>query len=52
VGEQIPAEISGGPASAKIDPSTFTLPHEQRACLYRDYVRSSDIYQLYMNNQQ
>lgn len=46
-GEQLPAEMEGGPVSAKIDENTFTLPHEQRACLYRDYLRATDNYQFY-----
>ncbi len=31
LGVQIPPEIAGGPASAKIEENSFKLPHDQRA---------------------
>lgn len=44
-GLKIEASIPGGPESVTLSDETFNKDIADRACLYREYIRQSDIYQ-------
>jgi hypothetical protein len=45
LGLQLEPLLAGGPRSIALSEEWFRKPHEERACVYRDYLRLSKIYQ-------